>query len=314
MKIGQIYNLKAFKAFLDSAKKPGFKDSYAGTVLARNLTYVDPKLFEKKYPELSFVNSGIQADNSGGVARRIQSLRILEQGDFATAGDISGNKGKISIHAEDSFLPVVVRNAHSEWSDDEIKENDLQGINLVSKFISSHNKIYMRNIDQIGFLGLGTQEGLLNYSGFASAGSANTFPNLTAQQMYDEVAEAIQAQWNGVNNTPEYKADRVVMPVATMNLLTATILDTASSTKSVLKSLQDNYLEIQFMSTFRATTDLVVYSTNRESMVMRVPVPLTVGEIIKVSSFDFRVDSKYRIGGLDVLEDTSGYVLTDVAA
>ena len=45
-------------------------------------------------------------------------------------------------------------------------------------------------------------------------------------------------------------------------------------------------------------------------MKMRIPVPLTVGEIVKMSSFDFRVDSKYRIAGLDILEDSGGRILT----
>ena len=45
-------------------------------------------------------------------------------------------------------------------------------------------------------------------------------------------------------------------------------------------------------------------------MIMRIPQPLTIGEIIKVGSFDFHVDSKYRIAGLDVLENTAGRLLT----
>ena len=54
----------------------------------------------------------------------------------------------------------------------------------------------------------------------------------------------------------------------------------------------------------------VAYSNNPEVMQMRIPVPLTISEIVKVSGFDYRVDSKYSIGGLDILESTGGYILT----
>lgn len=321
MKIGNAFDLKSFSCFCDSAKRPGFQDSEAGTILARSLTAVNPRVFEKKFPELAFVNSGIQADNTGGFASRIQSKRLQEIGGFTQAGDASGNKGKISLAGEDSVLKVVQRESHSTWSDTEIKQAALENVNLPERYVQSHNGIYMREVDEIGLAGKGgITEGLLNYSGFGSDSAAGVISTLTAQQMYDEVSDAIQAQWNAVNNTPEYMGNRVIMPTRVMNKLQATILNTAAGSSTVLKALQDNYPSVTFMSSFRADTvanggdlsasALVVYSNNEESMVMRLPVPLTIGEIIKVSSFDFRVDSKYRIGGLDVLEDTSGFILT----
>lgn len=122
MKIKHLYNLDSVQAFIDSGQSAGFQDSDSGIVLARNLTAVDPKILEKKYPELAFVNSGIQVDTSGGYARRIQSLRLLEQGSYEDATDESDDKGKISLSAEDSFLKVFVKEAQSTWTDDDIKE------------------------------------------------------------------------------------------------------------------------------------------------------------------------------------------------
>jgi hypothetical protein len=320
MKIGQVYNLDQFKKFMDSAKAPGFTDAYSGTVLARNLTAVDPKIFEKKYPDLSFMNSGIVADNTGGYARRIQSLRLQDLGGFKTAGDASGNKGKISLAGEDSFLAVVVRESHSIWSDDEIKEAELQNINLVSRYVEAHNKIYMRELDQIGYLGVPDKtgsEGLLNYSGFNSGGATGAIAGLSAQQMYDDIAGLITDQWNAVNNTEGYKANRVDMPVYALNTLSVTILNTANGSSSVLRALQDNFPGVVFSGTFRAddaggagVSHTVAYANSEDAMKMRIPVPLTIGEIIKQSSFDYRVDSKYRIAGLDILEDTAGRILT----
>lgn len=320
MKIGNLYHLDSFQRFLDSGKKPGFADAVAGTVLARNLTAVDPRIFEKKYPELSFINSGIDTDNSGGAARRIQSLRVLENGGFNTAGDSSGNKGKISLQGEDSFLPVVIREAHSEWSETEVEEAAAQNINLPSRYIEATNKIYMREVDQIGYLGVSdkpSSTGLLNYTGFASGAAADAIGNLTAQQMYDEIADLINAQWNAVNNTPEYMANRVDMPNYVLNSLTNTILNTAAGPASVLNALKANFPGVEFRSTFRAddaggagVSHTVAYSNNSEVMKMRIPTPLQVGEILKITSFDYRADYRYRIAGLDVLEDTGGYILT----
>lgn len=319
MRIDQLYDLESYKAFRDSGKRPGFQDAYAGTVLARNLTAIDPKIFEKKYPELSFVNSGIDADNSGGYARRIQSLRLLDQGGFKTAGDASDNRGRISLAAEDNFLKVVIRQAESDWTDDEVKEAALQNINLPSRYIETHNKIYMREVDYIGYLGIpdkGTT-GLLNYAGWTSTAATGAIGTLTAQQMYDDIAGLITAQNNAVNNTPEYMVSNVDMPVYVLNTLAVEILNSAAGSASVLSALKANFPGVNFRSTFRAdnaggagVSHTIAYSTNSEAMKMRIPVPLTIGEIIKKGSFDYHVDSKYRIAGLDVLEDTAAYVLT----
>lgn len=319
MKIDQLYNLDSFKAFRDSGSRPGFLDAYAGTVLARNLTAIDPNIFEKKYPELSFVNSGIAADNSGGVARRIQSLRLLDQGGFKTAGDASDNRGRISLAAEDNFLKVVIRQAESDWTGDEVEEAALQNINLPSRYIETHNKIYLREVDYIGYLGIpdkGTT-GLLNYASWTSTAATGAIGTLTAQQMYDDIAGLIIAQHNAVNNTPEYMATNVDMPVYVLNALAVEILNSAAGSASVLTALKANFPGVNFRATFRAdnaggagVSHTIAYSTNSEAMKMRIPVPLTIGEIIKKGSFDYHVDSKYRVAGLDVLEDTAAYVLT----
>lgn len=318
MKIGQLYNLDSFQAFLDSGKKPGFTDAYAGTVLARNLTHVDPRVFEKKYPELTFVNSGIIADNTGGYALRIQSLRLRELGDFANAGDVSGNKGKISLSAEDSLLNVLKRAGHSEWSEDEIKEAELGNRNLVSEFIATHNKLYLRNVDLIGYTGIpdvSSSEGLLNYSGFTSDAAGGVASALTSQQLYDAIAGLIVDQWNAVNNTIGYMATNVTMPVSAWNEANKKILNSAASADTVMQALVKNFPSVRFNASFRAedvggASATVAHGTGADAMVMRIPQPLTIGEIIKQSSFDFRVDSKYRIAGLDVLEDTAGRLLT----
>lgn len=314
MKIGQLYDLNSFQAFMDSGEKPGFQDAEAGVVLARNLTQVDPRIFEKKYPELTFLNSGVQIDNTGGYARRIQSLRLVEEGGFKDVNDRSDNKGKISLEGEDSFLPVYVKEATSHWSDDEIEEANLQGVNLVQRFLQAHNKKYNQTVDSIGFIGQNDSDGLLNYSGFSSTSATNAIALATAQELYDDISGLIRAQWDAVFNTAEYKANVVTMPTDVYNKIAATILNTTAGSASVLKALQDNYPGVSFMATAKAdsvdgSSVTCAFSTSDEVMKMRIPVPLKVSEIYR-NGFAYSVDSKFRIGGLDILEDAGGYLLT----
>lgn len=318
MKIGNMYNLESFQAFCDSGNKKGFTDSYAGAVLARNLTAVDPRVFEKKYPELALVNAGIEADNTGGYSARIQSLRLLDLGGFTNSQDKSADKGKISLAGEDNYLSVYAREANSKWNDDEIKQAELQGINLVSNYISAHNKIYMREVDEIGLIGKagGPAKGILNTAAFTATSASGAASGLTGQEIYDEIATLITAQWNGVNNTPEYMANRVIMPVSVCNKATTVMLNTAAGSFTVMKALKDNFPSVMFASSFRAddtgsgVSATVAFTNNGEALKMRLPLPLTIGEMIRVGSFECSVDSKYRIGGIDVLESTAGRILT----
>lgn len=315
MKIGHLYNLPSFQRFMDSGKRPGFTDSDSGVILARNLTAIDPKIFEKKYPELTFVNSGIQADNSGGFARRIQSLRVIERGGFADVGDHASNKGKISLTSEDSYIKVFPKEGHSIWTDDEVKEAAMQNINLPQKYLSAHQTLYMQLVDSIGYLGHNGQDGLLN-AAFSSVAATAPIATATSQELYDDIANLITAQWNAVFNTPEYMANKVVMPTDVFNTLNKRILNTAAGSSTVMKALKDNFPGVDFTATPKADnvdgggSVTCAYSNNVEAMKMRIPMPLTIGEIIKINSFDHRVDSKFRIAGLDILEAAAGYHLT----
>ena len=337
MKIGNIVNLESIENFVDSLtgqfpeKLPGdwatarnFADTYAGTILARQLTTVNPRIFEKKYPELALMLAGIEADNIGGYAQVIQSLRLIELGGFTTSGDASGNKGKISLSAEDNTLKVTGRETSTTWTTTEIKQAELNNINLPGRYIEAINKVYMREVDRIGLVGgialSGASKGLLNHSGFTASAAGALLSTLNAQQMYDAYADLITNQRNAVNNTPEYSCNRVITPVRCINILAKTILNTANASNiSVLNMLRQSF-DVEFFGSFRADTtgnggDLVssatvAFSNSPDVMAMRIPIPLTIGEVIRVGSFDFKTDAMYRIAGLDVLEDTGGRIYT----
>jgi len=302
--LNQYFNIKSFKAYKDSAEKGGFTDA-AGIIIKENLKQVDPTIFEKKFPALAILNSGIQADNTGGYSEVIQSLRTQPTGEFKISGDNSDNKGKISLQGESSQIQVISKEAQSDWSDTDLKQAAMQNINLQQSFLSAHVELYQRDVDTILALGTGKvgSYGLFNYSGWTT----DTATVATGQEKYDAVAAVIFDQHNQVFNTIEYMADTVILPVANYNNIARSILNSAGSEMSVLSALKKNFPDINFLASARATK-IVAYSTNSQAMKARIPVPLEVSEIVKIA-FKYHVESKHRIAGLDILESTSGRYL-----
>jgi len=317
MLIKEMYDVASFDRFKASGESIGFKDSDAGIVLARNLEFINPKILEKQYPGLAFVNSGVTVDNSGGYAHKIRSLRLNTLGKFKTAGDDSANGGKISLKSEDTDILVVERTAESDWTDSEVNEAALQNTNLVDRFLAGHLKVYNREVDEAGYLGISGNKGLLNNSEFTSVNATGLASAITAAELYQDIADLITGQHNAVSNTEAYMADRVDMPVSVMNIAAVKILNSAAGPMSVLAALKLNFPGVKFNGTFRAekvtdvlaTSRTVAYSSSDEGMCFRLPLPLMIGEIIKIKSFTYHVDSKYRIGGLDILDSTAGRIL-----
>lgn len=333
-----LYNLGSFsklKSFGDSREfksraaqafggKLGFGDS-AGVILARTLTHIDPNVLQVKFPSLTFLN-GMEVDNTGGVSAAITTLRERPQGGFATVGEIDSNKGKISLTGESSTIPVVFKQAHSEWSKLEIERAAMENRNLVANLISAHNQLYHQLIDEIGYLGLQSSDGsirsrgLLNNLGFdADADASGTADTLSAADLYEIFADLITDQHSAVNNTPEYMANQLRMPVRVWNVLRAKRLplgaeDNGLQTKNVLSALQADFPEVTFAYTHHADSVrgasnksvVVAYSSARDVGVARIPRPLEIGDIVLQSSFDSRVDSTFGIAGYDLLEDAGG--------
>lgn len=330
MKIENMYNLKSLDGFRDNIRgllsDKKFTDSLGGLVLSENLTATDPRLLEKKYPDLVFMNSGIEINNTGGYESRIESLRVIGQGDFVLSSDRAQNKGKVSLRAEKSFLDVEELATSADWTDTDIKTSALQNVNLVSRLLDIVNKQYLRKLDAIGLLGLEVtngvtgSKGLLNSTDFTATAASGLISTLTATEKYDVFAKLITDQKDAVSNTADYTANKVVMPTRVHNDLKKTILNTAASTDTVLTALQKNFPEIEFIASFRAdtvanngnlaTSAVVAYNTSNESMVYRVPSPLEISNQIQTGGFTYNVEAKFRVAGLDVLEPTTGRILT----
>lgn len=316
MKIKELFDLNAASRMMQSGRN--FSDAVAGSLLARSLTAVDPTVFEAQYPELAFVNANIRVDNSGGYARRIQSLRITGQGEFKVAGDRANDKGKISISGDDSLISVYGKEAFAEWSDSDIKEAELQGINLMQRLIAETNRIYLYEVDQAGFVGVEANKGILNTSLFTATGAGGAIGTLTGKQMYDAIAGLVNDQQAAVKNTTAFMANLVVLPTHVWSKIRITDYDSSASTPvTVLTRLQQNMPDVRFIQTQHAdaaggvgVSHTLALSTNPQALVMRIPEPLRYSEVVQTSGWTYREDFKYRIAGADILEPSCGRILT----
>lgn len=318
MKPNKLYDIQAldhFPAQLLAFGKQHFGDSaYSGVVLERSLTHVDPTVLEAFYPELAFMNSGIEADNSGGYAERIQSLRVTDQGQFTLSSD-RAEKGDISLGGEQGSILVYEKSAKARWSETDVQQAALQNISLPSRLLSAGDRIYKRELDEIGLIGVGDNKGLLNHASFTSGAASGAVATLTGKEMYEEIADLITSQWNSVNNIPEFKANRVMMPDNVMTIMSRTILKDEAGSDTVMTALRRNFPEVEFLNSYRCrsvsgSSVTAAFATNRFGLRFRLPTPLKVGEMYKEGSFDFAVDFKYRVAGLDVLEPAACYLLT----
>jgi len=317
-RVRSLYGVQSFDAATTYAKKH-FKDE-GGIILARNLEHVSAEIFTQEFAGLTFLQQGIEVNNEGGYSTSIRKLKLRTEGGFRESGSGTNTTGKITLSGEDDSIPVFTMEGESDWSEIELKQAELENINLPSRFFEGHAELYNRKIDDIGFLGQvrtdGSQKttGLLNYSGFTSNSAVKTAAASTGAELYDEIAELITAQWAGVLNVDSYKADRVTMPASVYNICSTKILNSAGSEMSVLRALQSNFPAVTFGLTTKSEdvggdSITVAFSSNRRAIQFRLPVPLNVSSVDQ-RGFKYYVESYFGVAGLDVIEDDAAQILT----
>jgi hypothetical protein len=317
-RVQSLYGVKSFDAAALYAKK-NFKDE-GGIILARNLEHVSAEIFTQEFAGLTFLQQGITLNNEGGFSTSIRKLKLKTVGGFRESGTNTNTSGKITLEGEDDSIPVFTKEAESDYSEIELKQAELENINLPSRFFEGHAELYNRELDTIGYLGQtrtdGTQKttGLLNHAGFATATAGSTAAAATGQELYDEIAELLTSQFAGVLNVDTYMADRVVMPNTVYNTTQTKILNSAGSEMTVLRALQANFPAVTFGLTTKAVSVdgasvTVAFSSNRRAIQFRLPVPLNVSAVSQ-RGFKYYVESFFGVAGLDVIEDGAARFLT----
>lgn len=321
-RIKSLYDIRSFEDKAAFAKAH-FKDA-GGIILARNLEHVSAEVFTQEFAGLTFLNQGVAVNNEGGYATSIKKLKLAVEGGFRESGTNTNTTGKITLSGEDDSIPVFTMEGESDWSEVELKQAELQNINLPSRFFEGHAELYNRKIDDLGYIGHvrtdGSQKttGLLNY-GWDNDTAAGLAATLTGQELYDELADLITNQWAQVLNVETYMADRVVMPARVYNVATTKILNSAGSEMNVMQALRANFPTVTFGLTTKSDTVsnggvlanpiTVAFSSNRRAMQMRIPVPLNVSSVDQ-RGFKYYVESYFGVAGLDVIEQDSARTLT----
>jgi hypothetical protein len=316
-RVKSLYDLKSFEDKAAYAKRE-FKDA-GGIILARNLEHVSEEIFTQEYAGLTFLNGGIVVNNEGGYATSIQKLKLKAEGQFRESGTNTDTNGKITLTGENDSIPVFTMEAESDWSEIQLKQSELQNINLPGRYLEAHAELYNRKIDDIGYLGQtrtdGTQKtvGLLN-SSFTATAAGTTAILLTGDALYEAIATLITEQWAGVVNVETYKADRVTFPTGVYNTVSTKIMNSAGSEMSVLSALRANFPTITFGLTSKAnsvsgSSRTVAYSSNRRALQMRIPTPLNISSVDQ-RGHKYYVESYFGVAGLDVIESTAARYLT----
>lgn len=321
-RVKSLYDIRSFEDKAAFAKA-NFKDD-GGIILARNLEHVSAEIFTQEFAGLTFLNQGVTVNNEGGYATSIKKLKLAVEGGFRESGTNTNTTGKITLSGEDDSIPVFTMEGESDWSEIELKQAELQNINLPSRFFEGHAELYNRKIDDLGYVGHfrtdGTSKttGLLNY-GWDTEAAADTAEALTGAELYQEIADSITRQWTGVLNVETFKADRYVMPSRVYNVTATKILNSAGSEMSVLAALRANFPEVTFGLTTKAdsianggqlaNSTCVAFSSNRRAMQMRIPVPLNVSSVDQ-RGFKYYVESFFGVAGLDVIEEDAAQTLT----
>ncbi len=308
-----LFNLDGMQSFQDSQ----VVQNDAGIVLSRHLTSVNPNILTAKYPELVFDSLGINVDNTGGYAKQIQTIRLLEQGGFGPEGD---NRGIISLAAEDSTVKVSIRETAVRWTQREIQQADIAGINIVDKYMKATVTKFNQELDTSALIGIqdgksNTNSGLADNTAYTSAvvATSDQFAKLDAKKKYAFIADHITAQHNSVNNTPEYAADKCLLPTSVFNDAANTILNDFSN-GSVLAVLIANFPNVTFLQSSKleavnSTKRMVLFSSNSDAVAYRLPVPFNLTPIFQMHN-DFSTIATYHTAGVEVLEPSSGRIVT----
>lgn len=316
-KLSNVFNIESIKT-LDSALQSfgdvAFKDAPQGNLLNRQFLRLDPQIFEAKYPENTYLNSGITIDNSGGAATFIQSLRRNRSGQFKLAGDLDAAKGLISYEHEVSGVQVFDYSAESKWTDQDVRRAAMANLtNPVNEFLRIHNELYQQHIDisvATGLRDLTGATGLLNYANFTDV-TAPIAPT-TGKELYAAIISIIARQQSKANGILQFMPTHVIFPIDVMTACENTVYDSnGTNPDTVLAVLQRNYPNITFLQSVRNNTGgvggasvIIVYSANSENMKIRIPQPLRFAPQNQVG-FTFTVESQFSIAGIDILDNNA---------
>lgn len=318
----KIYGLNSFQDMNTVAdgivKERKFMDTFGGIVNVQRLTHISTEIFTQAYAGLTFLENGITINNEGGYAKNITRIKEDILGDFRLAGDNTNTNGKITLTGSDESIKVFDYDAESDYSDTELQQALLEGINLPSRLMSAHTKRWNQKLDQIGYIGMVDAQGNLKGAGLLTADwetsdAADTAANLDAAALYEELSGLIVAQDVKAMGNAEYMTSNVVMPYTVAQAASSKTFINQGLMGTVLTHLKANFPNVTFRSTAKAediagSSRTIAFSNDRSAIQFRVPTPLKISNTHQ-RGWKFYFESMGRVAGVDVIEEDSATVL-----
>lgn len=244
----------------------------------RQTSHIEREVYRRKYPMIRY-RELIPVDPDA--PEFASSVTFYSQDQVGRAKYING-------HGDDIPLVNITRNQHEQGIDDagigyefsltEIGQAQMLGRDLSSEGANAARLAFERFVDEVAFVGdaaAGTQ-GLFNTSGITSVAAANTFANLTPDQILVEVNKLI----GGIHDDTKgvEMPDTVVMPIGAYTDIASRRLPDSGMT--VLQYLQASNVytaqtgqPLMITSHYRADK-LVAYARNMEVLKLHMPMPL----------------------------------------
>lgn len=285
-------------------------DSDALGYLQSNLAHVEPTFWERKYTPIVYQDLIPISFEAGEWATSIE----VRYTDGFTAGKFIGAAGddmpfsRISTGRDQ--IPVAYGGIGYEYTMEELRQSAFLRRPLDSFQADQARRGYEEHAQNVAFNGDADRglEGLLNHSAVSTSAAATTLvaaigganPGDDSAALINEPINAIIEGSKGIE-----MPNRILMPLAHLNLLATTRLGTVNDTtileyvktKNAFTARTGQPLDIRSIP--QLTSSMVAYSSNPDVMVMHIPLPLRFLPV-QLRNLTARIPGEYKLSGLEM--------------
>ena len=296
-----------YDSFMNASKEveTHFKDAHQGALARESLVATTKGLHLYMPSKMTLLNLGIGVDNSGGYANKIRSLRMVGTGGFVEAGTSSTTQGRIGIDGDYSELLVKGYEAESLYSDTEIGQAQMEKRNLYKELVGVHQRKYIETVDALGY------QTLIKTKDFDKQDVGKSWDSMTDEEVYKLLKDGVVAQRSNVSDA--YYADTIVLDPKGYTRVHSS--DYKANTDLTIAEKLKRDLGVKFQVSFRlkgkTKSTVLILNTGAESLMIRIPQRLKISKVYNLGS-KHGFDSGFRVAGVDVLEEGSGFRLENI--
>jgi len=291
-----------------------FYDAATGfAFLLSKLTYIESKLFEKKYKAITY-NLIIPVSNEAG--EWAESVTYIYMDGFAVAefvGTKSLNVPIAEIGTEKVTIPVELGATGYEYSDEELRQAIHLGRPLPQLKANAARRAYEEHAQRVGMTGDTTHNmpGFINNANVTAAtvvnpGSGTEWVNKTPNQILFDINDLMGDIF--VDTLQVEKPDTLALPTAQWNYLAGTPRSDNSDTTLLawlianspyITSDADIIPMSELAGAGAGSTDrMMAYTKDMDKVVYHIPMPLKFTEPQRKGR-GFQVPGEYKLAGVE---------------